>query len=499
MQPASDTPEPVQLRPGAHLFLDDHLIARSEGLARITHQPEKLPEPVLRRAEPWHLQPQWFLHVTRDTPSGLFRTWYNVKNPGGRPFICYAYAESEDGVSWRRPDLGLVEVDGSTRNNLIDAPRGHFGLFFVNEGPGCPVPERRYKLGYYGEGLCVAFSTDGFHFTAYAGNPVIPAHPEGLKWGDPGYVNTIGDIIDGCWDPLRREYLMGCKIEVSGFPGKPHHHAEGWRRCVGVAASPDFLAWPRPSLTLTPDPASGMGRSAAANGRPLRRPLGRLQAPPMEEFYGLKPMVRGDLYIGFLRVLRDDLPADPGGPVEGIGWTELMSSRDGRRWTRYPEPFIDRDTRPGTWDHAMAWFADCVTVGDREYVYYGGYSAGHKVGHREVGLAFLRRNGFVSRDAGPRPGLLCTPVVRLEGGALAVNAAVRGEVRLRLTMPDGAPLPGFDWDDAPPLCGDAVAQAVRWRGATAGLPSCPLRLEFRVCRAALYGFEVVGAATAEGR
>ena len=41
-------------------------------------------------------------------------------------------------------------------------------------------------------------------------------------------------------------------------------------------------------------------------------------ANDLEEFYGMKPMVRGDLYIGFLRVLRDDLPADPDIQAEGL-------------------------------------------------------------------------------------------------------------------------------------------------------------------------------------
>jgi hypothetical protein len=225
-------------------------------------------------------------------------------------------------------------------------------------------------------------------------------------------------------------------------------------------------------VIVTPDPANGV-----------------------EEFYGFKPMVRGDLYIGFLRVLRDDLPADAGGEVEGIGWTELMSSRDGRTWTRYQQTFIDRDPRPGTWDHAMAWFADCITVGDREHVYYGGYSAGHKVGHREVGLAFLRRNGFVSRDAGAVPGLLRTPVVRLDGGALTVNADA-AEVRVRLTRPQATPLPGWDWEDALPLGGDGVAQPLQWRASPARLPSEPVRLEFRVRQGALYGFDVVQTSAA---
>jgi hypothetical protein len=235
-----------------------------------------------------------------------------------------------------------------------------------------------------------------------------------------------------------------------------------------MSTSRDFVTWARPQVIVTPHPDHGI-----------------------EEFYGFKPTVRGNLYLGFLRVLRDDLPATPGGAVEGIGWTELLTSRDGAQWTRHPEAFIDRDPRPDTWDHAMAWYADSVTVGDHEYIYYGGYSAGHKVGHREVGLAKLRKNGFVSRDAGPAGGRLRTPPALLPRGcALTVNAAVRGELCVRLADAAGHALPDCGWEACTPLHGDSVAHPVRWRGVD-GLPTDrPVSLEFSLRDADLYGFDL---------
>lgn len=66
---------------------------------------------MLRRGTSWHLQPQWFLEVARDGRTGRFRAWYNVKNPGGKPYLAYAYAKSDDGIVWRLPELGLVDTD----------------------------------------------------------------------------------------------------------------------------------------------------------------------------------------------------------------------------------------------------------------------------------------------------------------------------------------------------------------------------------------------------
>ena len=458
----------IHLEPGSHLFVDDYLIERSSDLTRTTHRPEKFPAPILTKAESWHQQPLFFQKVIHDSKSGKFRMWYNVKNPGADPHICFCYAESDDGIHWTRPDLDIIPVGGSGKNNIVHAP-GCFGLFFVDEGSGCPEPARRYKMAYFDNnepsGVCLAFSSDGFHFTPYPENPVIAAHA-GVPY-KRGYVNVISDCIDGCWDPLRERYLLGCKIEEGGYPGKPPHHAAGWRRTVGATTSKDFVTWRRPWQIVRPESGDGL-----------------------EEFYGFQPAVRGNLYLGFLRVLRDDLPADEGGPVKGIGWTELISSRDGERWTRYKDKFVDRNQEPGTWDHAMAWVGDCVTVGDKDYIYYGGYSAGHKVGDRQLGLAVLRRNGFVSRDAGPRGGTLRTPPVVLDASKLTVNADVAGQLQVRLLDGSGKPIAGFDAEDCRPVQGDMLNHPIEWKKPLGALDPQTVHIEFLMKDTELYGFEL---------
>jgi hypothetical protein len=469
--PAATAPKPLRLDAGPQLFVDQLLIEQATNLVRTTHPPEKLAQPILPKAEKWHQQPMYFQRVLRDPRTGKFRMWYNVKNPGAEPSVCFCYAESDDGIHWTRPNLGLVSVSGSRSNNILDAPFGHFGLSFIDEGASCTEPARRYKMAYYnargaGKGLHVAFSADGFSFKPFSGNPVIQDDVR-TPYKD-GYTNIISDIIDGCWDPLGKQYLLGCKIEAGGYPGKPHWIDVGWRRTVGVTVSKDFITWQKPWQIVLPDPANGI-----------------------EEFYGFQPIVRGTLYLGLLRVLRDDLPADEGGPVEGIGWTELISSRDGRHWTRYQERFIDRNHQPGTWDHAMAWAGSPLTVGDKDYIYFCGYSAGHKIGDRQNGLAILRKNGFVSRDAGANEGSLRTPLVVLNGSRLTVNARVNGEMRARLLDSAGQPIPGFDVGDCSPIRGDSVSLPLQWKRVLAALKGRPVRMEFFLRDAQFYGLDVI--------
>ena len=251
------------------------------------------------------------------------------------------------------------------------------------------------------------------------------------------------------------------------FQGKDFANREFFR-LVAQSVSDDFINWSVPNRTMVSD----------SNEQGLW------------EFYGIKPQVRGNLYLGFVRILRDDVTAEDVGNGWGTGWTELATSRDGENWTRYREPFLDRNPKAGTFDHAHAWVGACVTVGDREFIYYCGYAQGHKIGTRQNGLGFLRKDGFVSRDAGAVPGLLRTPLVMFNGSGVTVNGVVDGELRVRLLDVDGHALPGFDWNDCQPISGDSVRHAVAWTGDVAGLAGMPVQLEFQLRQAQLYAFEL---------
>jgi hypothetical protein len=448
----------VTLSMGPNLLIDDYLIAESHGLARTVHPPAKHPDPVFHTTTGY---------VRYDPPTQRFRMIY-IEGPDKQ----YAVVESPDGIDWVKPDLGLVEVDGSKHNNLIEGPKGHYPGQFFDDGPEATDPERRYKLAYFAEhrGMSLAFSPDGLRFTAFPGNPVIPENANEIPVGKPASLSVISDIINGCWDPLNQEYLIICKIWEGGYPGEPPHAPNGYCRVVGLTTSKDFVTWERPKIILRPDLRNGL-----------------------EEYYSFSPMIRGNLYIGCLRILRDDLPATVGGPVEGIGWTELVTSRDGLNWTRYQEKFLDCDPQAGQFDHAMAWCGEGVLVGDQEYYFYSALLSGHKTDRvvgRKTGLAILRKNGFVSRDAGRDGGFLKTPLAVLPGARLTLNAVIRGSLRVRLIDAAGKAWPGFDWKDCAELKGDSVALPVQWKTKQPFPQGKRVSLEFKLKDGELYGFDV---------
>ena len=59
-----------------------------------------------------------------------FELWYDsfLQVSGG--FIeGTLYAQSEDGIKWYKPDLGLVDFKGSSANNIVLTPSGGVGVF----------------------------------------------------------------------------------------------------------------------------------------------------------------------------------------------------------------------------------------------------------------------------------------------------------------------------------------------------------------------------------
>lgn len=124
---------------------------------------------------------------------GRFRCWYLTLYPTGearwRVANRLAYAESDDGVTWRKPVLNLREFNGSKANNLTGVTGAYpsqYGTVFKD--PSAP-PEARYKMVAPGGkfGLCGAYSADGLMFTSCA-EPILPANhtdTDNTAWFNP--------------------------------------------------------------------------------------------------------------------------------------------------------------------------------------------------------------------------------------------------------------------------------------------------------------------------
>ncbi len=430
---------PFALKRGPHLFVDDTLIATSRHITRHIAKPRREPSnPIITGKEDKCFQP--YVTVVRDPDSRSFRMWYGVPENASQSHL--AYIESEDSVRWLRP-----------HRVLQDPAPIQFGCSVLDEGPSSRDSAQRFKYAWWRDGgLQIAVS------------------PDGLAWKPlkPGVLLPHNHDINNLFrDPIRNRYVATISTYTTGSAWK------GQRRVIQQSVSDDLLHWSKPWFVITPD-AKDEGET---------------------QFYCMGGLLaRGDLLIGMVRVLRDDLPADAGGPARGLGYTTLAWSHDGIHWTRDREPFLDRDPTPGAWDHAMTW-VDCqLPVGDEVFLYYGGYARGHKVERfteRQIGLARMARDRYVAREAGETPGTLQTPLLTLDAQALTLNTdAAGGEARVQILNAEGQPIPGYTLVDCRPIHADAVAAPVLWKKPLSRLRNVPIRLEFALTRARLFAFDL---------
>ena len=138
------------------LFAFDRVsIPHTQNLRLEMREPTKHPaNPVVPRGKadsPDARAVQFYGSVIRE--GGKFRMWYVAVDDDTENKTPYsrwraAYAESDDGVKWIKPNLGLVEYRGNKHNNLIQtdpAPLGFVNLKVLAD-PDDPNPERRYKI-----------------------------------------------------------------------------------------------------------------------------------------------------------------------------------------------------------------------------------------------------------------------------------------------------------------------------------------------------------------
>jgi hypothetical protein len=201
------------------------------------------------------------------------------------------------------------------------------------------------------------------------------------------------------------------------------------------------------------------------------------------------------MWIGILQAMRYH--------VTGWKQTELQLtySRDGRHWLRpqHRESFIplgDADSWEA--DYSLSSFTAPILVGDELFIYYAGSRNPARDKKPEsqwpldLGLARLRRDGFVSLNAGEKPGQVITRPLTFQGTRLFVNAEVAegGWVKAAVLTRDGGPVTARGLDDAVALRNGAVQTRMAWKETGELEPPGDehLRILFQLKNAKLYSF-----------
>ena len=456
-----------------YLFLDLHDITRIEGLYRKMHQPQRHPEnPILQGENPWESVASLYGTVLFDPHDQLFKMWYltgpyvdgmvQVRERQALGNITLlGYATSTDGIHWKKPILNQVDFNGSTENNLIDVGRtnceGMAVLYDQNEID----PDRRYKGFYWehggvdvfiqhdgrtiwgqgdGDGMWMSFSPDGVHWTNYEDNPVIPLGSD-----------TTQSLV---WAPNIEKYVVFGRFGAGG-------------RKTARAESADCIHFSEPKLVLECDEFDEGGT----------------------QIYGMPINIYEGIYLGMIWIYREG--------VDGTIDTSLATSRDGIKWQRV----LDRQTfltlgEKDSWEDGMTRISQNFIIhNDQIYMYYGGVNGPHtgskfKQVERKyksmLGLATLRRDGFVSLDAGKEVGMMLTKPLTLNGNDLYLNVdASRGYVNVAVTDDVGIPLENYSSER---IVGDQLEAKVRFNGSLEALEGKEVRLRFQLKDVSLYSY-----------
>ncbi len=235
-------------------------------------EPATRSEPVLVPERPWEAGGLSSAQVMFD--AGLYRMWYAAKGAGKRETHALCYAESDDGLIWRRPDLGLNDWQGSAANNIAYAGPEAASACVLRD-PHAP-PESRYRImsftAWFEGEPGVRLDVDEGHRrldvqnAAQPGEEVLPVRIEGkmvglnssdgLRWTpipEP-LLDEWHDTHNICaWCPDRGKYVAYLRGFYAG------------RRAISYAETDDFTAWPPSELIHHQTPADAPDVSLYSN------------------------------------------------------------------------------------------------------------------------------------------------------------------------------------------------------------------------------------------
>ena len=463
----------------------------TDGVRVVLSRPYVLDQPVFEGAgEVDGLGASIYGSVIRD--GGVFRMWYQAwpkQALKAGDSVLVACVESDDGMTWRRPNYGLMAWAGNRDNHLTDLP---FHCPSVLIDPTAE-PEARYRafgctgrrkladldqnfelavIGHYA--YYSAHSADGLHWTVDGPEPAWP-------WAD---------VITSAWDPWAGNALVAMK--------RNGRSAGLYRRRFCAATWSDGS--PGEAVTaLIPDEYDDQ--------------IARSRGFESADYYGVGLYPGPTVTIGFLWNFRHQAPLSSNarfGRFGGIGCVDVSlvyQTERGGRWQHLPArpDWMAARDMPDWASGALYTAASPIEVGDETWLYFTGTPDRHGWAGAEVDNAAFRRThslariglarwprgrlmGYESRLRGllrlePRPD--DTGNTRL---VLNVTACAGGRVRAELLDDREEPIIGYGFDDCEPLTGDHPATEVQWRGGPIGPDQRPTSAQIELENATLYGF-----------
>jgi hypothetical protein len=458
---------PIEADQATLLAIDDVSIPFRQNLFLQMYAAARCPEnPVVRRGEkgkPDDYCADYYGTVLRQ--DGKYRMWYfayddeatDALMQGGIPTgQRLAYAESEDGIHWVKPNLGLVNYRGNKNNNLLAVdPPDFYGLagailYDLEE----TEPSRQFKMmmsvrSYLGQEQVTTsvplYSADGFHWRV-----AVPGRPANYAWPAENFVLPPEHFEQsGLYKWQGIYHLTG--QQLSPWVWLPDGQRCG--RVMTIFRSPDFLHW---SSTKTLAYVRYGYRSAA----PEQGEEAHLPASMWN---------RGNVLLGTFGLFH----GGPGAKYHPIDMG-LMISNDGIHFREPLPDFALLRRGEASWEsHGLVTGQGFEEVGDQTYLWYTGWDndVTRWDTHAEIGLATLRRDSFGSlspKYPSDVAALITCPLKLKKAARLWINAeGLSKHACLRVELLDltERSLPSYAGDNSLPLRQSGLRIGVTWRDA----------------------------------
>lgn len=106
------------------LMVDDHEILHRAGMRRVLEKPvSHAKNPLITEEKPWEMAIAWTC-VHRDKTTGKYQLWYQAdagKRAQLKTHECVVcYAESADGITFTKPNIGLFDFNGAVWCEILD-------------------------------------------------------------------------------------------------------------------------------------------------------------------------------------------------------------------------------------------------------------------------------------------------------------------------------------------------------------------------------------------
>ena len=443
------------------LFVDRFLIDDMANTELKLHHPERR-EVVLQGEMPWEDNTMSFVRVLRD--GERVRLYYRsmMVDRDEKRVPAYAMAESYDnGLTFDRPDLGIVEFQGSSANNLLRI--GEVPTIpppFIDTNPDC-LPEQRYK-GLSGEWkMCFAMcSPDGIHWHRM--------HDDTLEMD-----GTFDTVNTAFWDPQIGAYRSFTRYFENLKEDSDEDDVLGPQptvvRAIQSSTSKDFINWTK------------VTHHRYADNYPFQMYTNSTQPCPGA----------AHIYIAFPNRYVQERIVKPDHPYPGMNDALFMSSRDCLHWNRFPEAWVRPGLDDKNWtdrNNYPAW--GIVETSPVEWSMYISEHYRHPEVRPRLRRLSIRPMGFVSVHARYERGEMITKPLVVSGDQLAINFSTSaiGFIKAELMDVNNVPIENFQLNDMAPMFGDSLDRIVPWgkdRDLSA-LKGMPVRIRFVMSDADLY-------------